>query len=79
MVMTGVSQIAVLAVFTTPELLHHISKRLTTKEDVCRLRAVNTSAAKGIDCHEAQRLRDAVEPHVSLELQYSCWRDPRRC
>ena len=68
MIMTGPSQVAV---FSTPELLHHIAKRVTTKQDVCSLRAVNTSAAKGIDCHEAQRLRDAVEPHICLEMQYN--------
>lgn len=66
--MTGSSQ---LTVFNTPELLHHIPKRVTTKKDVCRLRAVNTSAARGIDCHDAQRLRDAVEPHISIEVQYN--------
>ena len=67
MIMTGSSQ----DVFSTPELLHHIAKRVVTRQDVCSLRAVNTSAAKGIDCHEAQRLRDAVEPYISLEMQYN--------
>ncbi|KAL3140389.1 hypothetical protein ABBQ38_004650 [Trebouxia sp. C0009 RCD-2024] len=59
------------SVFSTPELLFHIAKRLPTQQDVCNLRATNMSAATGIKCLEASRFRLPDQPHISLEAQYN--------